>query len=416
MGEDPGRVSPARLDRDLLLLYLTAFLRALSTGLIGVLLGIYLAKLRFDAAQIGYVIAAGLAGGACATLLVTLIGDRFGRKRALVCIAVLGAMGGLAASVASTFSAILAAAFLGMLNGMGRDRGAALVLEQAILPATATDGTRTQAFAWYNVLQDAGHAIGSLLAGAPYVFRAVLPVDEIASFRLAVGLAAVFLLITAVLYLYLSPAMEVPAARTKTEVSPRTRRILFRISSLFAVDALAGGFLVSSLLSYFFYRRFGVAEGTVAVLFFAARTLNAFSHLGAAWLAKRIGLVKTMVFTHIPSSVFLLTVPFAQSFPVAAALFLLREGLVEMDVPTRQSYVMAVVRPEERTVASGVTHLVRVGAWAVAPSFAGALMQGVSLGIPIMIGAGMKIAYDLLLYAAFRKAKPPEETATAGKI
>jgi MFS family permease len=414
----PGRCEggPDRLARDLLLLYLTAFLRALSTGLIGVLLGIYLAKLRFDAAQIGYVIAAGLAGGACATLLVTLVGDRFGRKRALVCIAVLGAMGGLAASVVSTFSAILATAFLGMLNGMGRDRGAALVLEQAILPATATDGTRTRAFAWYNVLQDAGHAVGSLLAGVPFVFRAVLPVGEIASFRLAVGLAAVFILLTAVLYVYLSPAVEVPAARTKTVVSPQTRRILFRISSLFAVDALAGGFLVSSLLSYFFYRRFGVAEGAVAVLFFAARTLNAFSHLGAAWLAKRIGLVKTMVFTHIPSSVFLLTVPFAPSFPVAAALFLLREGLVEMDVPTRQSYVMAVVRPEERTVASGVTHLVRVGAWAVAPSFAGALMQGVSLGVPIMIGAGMKIAYDLLLYAAFRKAKPPEETATAGKI
>lgn len=416
MSERSGAISPARPIRDLLLLYVAAFLRALSTGLIGVLLGIYLAKLRFDAAQIGYVIAAGLAGGAAATLFVTLAGDRLGRKRVLVSIAILGAMGGLAASVASTFSAILAAAFLGMLNGMGRDRGAALVLEQAILPATATDATRTRAFAWYNVLQDAGHAIGSLLAGAPYVFRAVLPVGEIASFRLAMGLAAVFLLLTAVLYLGLSTAVEAPAAQKKAAVTPETRRILFRLSSLFAVDALAGGFLVSSLLSYFFYRRFGVTEGAVAVLFFAARTLNAFSHLGAAWLAKRIGLVKTMVFTHIPSSVFLLTVPFAPNFPVAAALFLLREGLVEMDVPTRQSYVMAVVRPEERTVASGVTHLVRVGAWAVAPSFAGALMQGVSLGIPIMIGAGMKIAYDLLLYAAFRKAKPPEETATAGKI
>ena len=415
MGDTPGNLSPGRPIRDLLLLYAAAFLRALSTGLIGVLLGIYLAKFGFHAAQIGYVIGVGLAGAACATLLVTLAGDRFGRKRALVCIAMLGAAGGLAAAMASTFSTIFAAAFLGMLNGMGRDRGAALVLEQAILPATTTGENRTKAFAWYNVLQDAGHAVGSLLAGVPYIFRAVFPVHEIASFRLAVALAAVFLLITAILYLYLSPAIEVPVARTKTEVSPQTRRILFRLSSLFAVDALAGGFLVSSLLSYFFYRRFGVAEGTVAVLFFAARTLNAFSHLGAAWLAKRIGLVNTMVFTHIPSSVFLLTVPFAPTFPVAAVLFLLREGLVEMDVPTRQSYVMAVVRPEERTVASGVTHLVRVGAWAVAPSFAGALMQGVSLGIPIMIGAGMKIAYDLLLYAAFRRAKAPEEIIQAGK-
>ena len=416
MGESPRTMSPARPIRDLLLLYVTAFLRALSTGLIGVLLGIYLAKLGFNAAQIGYVIGAGLAGGACATLLVTFAGDRFGRKRALVCIAMFGAVGGLAEAVASTFSSILAAAFLGMLNGMGRDRGAALVLEQAILPATTTDETRTRAFAWNNVLQDAGHAIGSLLAGAPYLFRAVFPVGEITSFRLAVGLAATFILLTAVLYLGLSPVVEAPAAQKKVPVTPETRRILFRLSSLFAVDALAGGFLVSSLLSYFFYRRFGITEGAVAVLFFAARGLNALSHLGAAWLAKRIGLVNTMVFTHIPSSVFLLTVAFAPSFPVAAALFLLREGLVEMDVPTRQSYVMAVVRPEERTVASGVTHLVRVGAWAVAPSFAGALMQGVSLGIPIMIGAGMKIAYDLLLYVAFRKAKPPEETVKAGKI
>ena len=416
MGESPRTISPARPIRDLLLLYVTAFLRALSTGLIGVLLGIYLAKLGFNAAQIGYVIGAGLAGGACATLLVTFAGDRFGRKRALVCIAMFGAVGGLAAAVASTFSSILAAAFLGMLNGMGRDRGAALVLEQAILPVTTTDENRTKAFAWYNVLQDAGHAIGSLLAGAPYLFRAVLPASENASFRIAMGLSAALILVTAALYQNLSPAVEVPAAQKKVPVTPETRRILFRLSSLFAVDALAGGFLVSSLLSYFFYRRFGTTEGTVAVLFFAARTLNAFSHLGAAWLAKRIGLVNTMVFTHIPSSVFLLTVAFAPNFPVAAVLFLLREGLVEMDVPTRQSYVMAVVRPEERVVASGVTHLVRVGAWAVAPSFAGALMQGVSLGIPIMIGAGMKIAYDLLLYAAFRKAKPPEETVKAGKI
>ena len=412
MGESPKTISPSRPIRDLLLLYVTAFLRALSTGLIGVLLGIYLAKLGFDATQIGYLIGAGLAGGACATLLVTLAGDRFGRKRALVWIAMFGAVGGLAAAVASTFSTILAAAFLGMLNGMGRDRGAALVLEQAILPTTTTDESRTKAFAWYNVLQDAGHAIGSLLAGAPYLFRAVFPASESVSFRLAMGLAAALILVTAVLYQNLSPEVEAPTAQKKVPVSPQTRRILFRISSLFAVDALAGGFLVSSLLSYFFYRRFGVGEGTVAILFFAARTLNAFSHLGAAFLAKRIGLINTMVFTHIPSSVFLLTVPFAPNFPVAAVLFLLREGLVEMDVPTRQSYVMAVVRPEERTVASGVTHLVRVGAWAVAPSFAGALMQGVTLGIPIMIGAGMKIVYDLLLYTAFRKTRPPEETVS----
>jgi MFS family permease len=170
--------------------------------------------------------------------------------------------------------------------------------------------------------------------------------------------------------------------------------------------------LVTSLLAYFFYSRFQTSEVVVGFLFFAARIANAFSHLGAAWLAKRIGLVNTMVFTHIPSSILLMTVPFAPSFPVAAILFLLRESLVEMDVPTRQSYVMAVVRPDERTFASGVTHLVRLGAWSVAPSFAGALMgsgNAMMMGAPIVAGAAMKIGYDVLLYFAFRRHRPPEE-------
>jgi MFS family permease len=180
---------------------------------------------------------------------------------------------------------------------------------------------------------------------------------------------------------------------------------------LFAVDSLAGGFLTTALLSFFFYERFQVGEGTLGLLFFAARAANAGSHLAAAWLAKRIGLVNTMVFTHIPSSLLLATVAWAPSFPVAAALFLLREGLVEMDVPTRQSYVMAVVRPEERTRASGVTHLVRLCAWAVAPAFAGLLMRGTSLATPLLVGSGMKIAYDLLLFASFRRLRPPEERA-----
>ena len=174
---------------------------------------------------------------------------------------------------------------------------------------------------------------------------------------------------------------------------------------------MAGGFLTTALLSFFFYERFGVDLAAIGVLFFIARVANAFSHLGAAWLAKRIGLVNTMVFTHIPSSVLLLTVPFMPNFTTAAILFLLRESLVEMDVPTRQSYVMAVVRPEERTFASGVTHLVRLAGWAFAPAFAGMLMSGTSLAVPLYIGASMKIFYDLVLWRAFRSVRPPEEAA-----
>ncbi|MBI2963590.1 MAG: MFS transporter, partial [Deltaproteobacteria bacterium] len=172
-------------------------------------------------------------------------------------------------------------------------------------------------------------------------------------------------------------------------------------------------FLTTALLSYFFFERFGVTEGVIGALFFGARLMNAASHLGAAWLAKRFGLVNTMVFTHIPSSLLLVTVAFAPSFAIAAVLFLLREGLVEMDVPTRQSYVLAVVQPDERTFASGITNLVRLGAWAVAPAFAGALMNSDSMYLPLVIGAGMKITYDLLLWRAFRGIRPPEETAAA---
>lgn len=184
---------------------------------------------------------------------------------------------------------------------------------------------------------------------------------------------------------------------------------MWKISSLFAVDSIAGGFASTALLSYFFFQSFGANEAAIGGLFFVARIANALSHLAAAYLARKIGLLNTMVFTHIPSSVLLVTVALAPDFATAAFLFVLREALVEMDVPTRQSYVMAVVREEERTFASGVTHLARMGGWAVAPSVAGWLMQSVALGTPLVIAGGLKIAYDVMLYAAFRKIKPPEE-------
>src|SRR6266850_1990793 len=316
-----------------------------------------------------------------AALVVTLIGDDMGRKRSLLVLSLLAACGGLGFALTAHPFAAGAAAFLGMVNGMGRDRGASLILDQVILPATVDDAGRTQAFAWYNVLQDIGHALGALLAGLPALLRS-LGVADIASFRAGVGVYAVLMLVTAGLYLGLSPRVERPLGLPKTKVSPETRRVLWRIA---------------------------VGEGILGPLFFGARIFNAVSHLGAAWLSRRIGLVNTMVFTHVPSSLLLVTVAFAPTFPVAAILFLLREGLVEMDVPTRQSYVMAVVRPEERTLASGVTHLVRVGAWAVAPAFAGWFMGGLSLMTPLVIGSCMKVVYDILLYAAFRRTRLPEE-------
>ncbi len=397
------------------ILYATAFIRALATGMVGVLLGIYLARLHLSPSQIGFVVGAGLVGNAAATLLTTALGDRWGRRRFLIGLTLATAAGGLAVSLVSHPLALGVAALLGMVNGMGRDRGAALVLEQAMLPGTVTDAQRTRAFAWYNVTQDVGHALGGLMAGLPVLLREVQPLSEETSFRLAMGTYSLLVLLPFLLYLVLSRHTEAVGGLETRTVLPESRRILWKISSLFALDSLAGGFLTTALLAFFFYAHFGVSEEIVGLLFFAARLANALSHLGAAWLAKRIGLVNTMVFTHIPSSLLLATVPIAPTFPVAAALFLLRESLVEMDVPTRQSYVMAVVRPEERTLASGVTHLVRMAGWAVAPFAAGLFMEGMSLATPVFIGAGMKILYDLLLYAAFRNLKPPEERGAGEK-
>jgi MFS family permease len=390
-------------------LYAAVLVRSLATGMMGVLLGIYLASLSLNANAIGIVIGLGLAGAAFGTLLVTFFSDRLGRRRTLLLITALSVLGAVMLAESATPLTLGVAAFLGMVNGMGRDRGAALVVEQAVLPATVTDSQRTMAFAKYNVLQDLGHAAGSLLAAAPALVQRFTPLDSAHSLKASIFVYAALSLIPFVAYLRLSDRVEVPRV-PRTAVSPATRQVLLRLSGLFAIDAIGGGFLTTALLAYFFYERFGVGIEAIGVLFFVARIANALSHFAAAWLARRIGLVNTMVFTHIPSSVLLLTVPFMPTFPVAAALFLLRESLVEMDVPTRQSYVMAVVKPEERTFASGITHLVRMAGWAVAPAFAGLLMTGTSLAAPLVVGAALKILYDIVLWRAFRRLRPPEES------
>lgn len=409
----PGGATSQSTVSERRIFYLTAFVRAVTTSLVAVLLGVYLARLGITGSTLGAVVSFGLLGAAVAALIATLLGDRFGRRRCLIAIASLSVLGTTAFALGSHPAALCAAAFIGMLNGMGKDRGAALILESAALPGTTTHEGRTQVIAWYTMLQDVGHALGALLAGVPAFLEATTELQGVAPHRVtllscgAVGIAIV------ALYWHLGASVESVAPEARMTLAPKSRSILVRISALFAVDSLAGGFLTTALLSYFFFQRFGVAEGTIGLLFFGARLMNAASHLAAAWLARQIGLVKTMVFTHIPSSLLLVTVAFAPTFPIAAVLFLLREGLVEMDVPTRQSYVLAVVRPEERTFASGVTNLVRLGAWAIAPAFAGALMGGKAMYLPLVIGAGMKITYDLLLWRAFRGIAPPEEVRDA---
>jgi MFS family permease len=399
-------VIAASVDRRIL--YATAFLRALATGMIAVLLAAYLAVMHFPADVVGWVVAAGLAGNAAALALTTVLGDRLDRRAALLTLAALGAAGAGLAWVSRHPAALAASAFVGMLNGMGRDRGAALALEQAILPATATEEGRTQAFAWYNALQDTGHALGALAAGLPALLqRSRWNLPPATSHRLGLAFYGCLALVCVALYARLSPS--VAGATRPAPLSAESRRVLVRICALFGLDSMGGGFLTTALVTYFFFERFRVGEGVVALLFFGARVANVLSHFGAARLARRYGLLNTMVFTHAPSSLLLVTVAFAPSFSVAAVLFLLREGLVEMDVPTRQSYVMALVGPQERGRASSATNLVRMAGWPISALAGGFLMARASLVAPLVIGAGMKLAYDVMLYRAFRRIEPPEE-------
>ncbi len=380
------------------------------------LAAVYLAKRGFPEVEIGSVLASGLAGVLAGTVYGTFFADRVGRRRSLVLLASLAALGGAAFAFADTLWTAMAAAFLGMLNTQGSDRGGAQALETAILPGIVDASERTRVFASYNALQDAGGALGALLAALPALLRDGFAVPEVVAYDATIYAYAGLLVLVAVLYSRLSRATEhagTPSPSGPHALPPTARREVRNFSLLAALDSFGGGFIGSALIAYFLYARFGVAEGALAFLFAAARVMTVLSHFVAAWLAHRIGLVNTMVFTHIPSSLLLLTLPIAPSFEVAAALFVLREGLSEMDVPTRQSYLMAIVPSHERTWASGISQLARAAGRMVAPLFAGAAMQAGALWVPLAAGATIKIAYDLLLWRAFRRIKPPEELTSS---
>ena len=395
------------------MIYVAAWLRSFGIGLLGVVLGVFLSRRGLSPLAIGVVLAAGLAGAATATTLVAFTSDRFGRRRTLCLLALLAALGASGLIWDVEFYLLITISFVSMLNGMGTDRSAAYALEQALLPGLVSNERRTWTIAWYSLVLDVSGALGALTAGWPFFAQKQFGTELGAGYRQLFAGFAVLNIVAALLYLFLSDRVEIVRPNTPgagaMSVSPGTKQTVFRLSRLFAIDAFGGGLLIDALVAYWFFRRFGIAEDRLAVLFFIVHVLNALSHLGAAWLARRIGLIKTMVFTHLPSSLFLIAVPLVPSPVWAVILFLLRESLVEMDVPTRQSYVAAVVAPGERTYASGVTNLTRNVSWAAASSVAGLFMQKIAFSAPLLLGGGLKIVYDILLWRAFRHVKPPEE-------
>ncbi len=394
---------------DRLLIYAAGFLRAAGVGLLGVIFALALAARGFHTGQIGILIALGLAGSAFGTFLVTFWADRLGRRKTVILLTLSFVAGGLGLILSSSFLGLAFLCFFGMVNTYGRERGALSTIEQAILPETVEPSRRTQTLAWYNLFLNSGLAFGSLLGGLPFLLRDRLGFAPVVSYQPAFFLYMVCGILSLLLYTRLSSRVEIHGPTPWHKVSAESRRIITRISLLFGLDSLGGGFLPGTLIAYWFFKRFGVGEQTLAPLFFLGHMANALSYLAAAWLSRKIGLIRTMVFTHTPANLCLLALPFAPTVNIAILLFLVRECLVEMDLPTRQSYVMAVVAPSERTIASGVTNLTRLGAWTIAPAFAGFAMGGAALSFPLFAGGGIKILYDWLLFLDLRHVRPPDD-------
>ncbi len=395
-------------------------LRSLDYGMLAVLLGVALAGEGFTPVAIGALITVSLVGDMVGTYMVGLFADTWGRRRTLALLSLLMAATGIIFGLMTSYAVLLVAAFFGTLGTSASETAPFLPIDQTMIAQVTAPEQRTSVLARYNLVASFSAAAGALAAGLPGLLtRTGLPVAS--GVRLMFGVYAVLALIVAGLSLRLSSDVEatlqspIHVKRRRPRLVPplhRSRSIVWRLTALFSVDALAGGLVVQSLMALYFLQRFGVPLTTLSVLFFGANLLSALSFLAAVPLARRFGLLNTMVFTHLPSNVLLILVAFAPTFPIAATLLLLRQALSQMDVPTRQAYTMALVAPEERTAAASVTSLARSVGSATSPIFSGLLLQGplLVLGLPFILAGTLKAAYDLTLWSIFRHVRLHEET------
>jgi MFS family permease len=395
-------------NRDLRILFFTRGVRAFGDGYVSVLLAAYLAELGFSGWRIGMVATTTLLGTAAATLLVGVIADRLGRRRTLLYAALLAAATGVATASASVFPLLLVIALLGTLNPTAGDIGVFLPVEQAILPQLSPPGKRTSMFARINLISTLSSATGALCAGAPVLADRWFGADALTLMRAMFVLYGALAIVNFAAYRALSPAIEHVGGRPPQALH-RSRSVVVQLSALFAIDAFAGGFVVQSILALWLFERFGLSVDQAGAIFFATGIFTAFSFLAASRVADRFGLINTMVFTHLPSNVLLILVALMPNVWLAVGMLLARQSLSQMDVPTRQSYTMAVVAPDERAAAASVTGVARSVSSAGSPVIAGALLTATAFGWPLVIAGTMKVFYDLLLLARFRAIRPEEE-------
>jgi MFS family permease len=403
------------MKRDITTLFTTRIVRLFCYGFLSVVLALYLVQAGLDEKQVGLLFTLTLAGDAGISLWLTTSADRFGRKRTLIAGALLMLGAGVVFIVTRNVLVLMAAAILGVISPSGNEIGPFLSVEQASLTQLLPTERRTQSFAWYNLAGSFATATGALSGGWLAQALQARGMPALDSYRVVLAGYAIGGLVLALLFLSLSRDIEVkPSA--ENEAGPRllglhrSRGVVARLSALFALDAFAGGLIVQSMVAYWFYIKYGIQAGTIGSIFFGANVLAGISALLAVRLAKRFGLINTMVFTHVPSNVLLILVPLMPSLPWAIVVLLLRFSISQMDVPTRQSYTMAVVAPDERSAASGVTGIARSVGAALSPSLTGLLLAVPGLiSVPFFLSGGLKLVYDLLLYRSFSAVKAPEQ-------
>ena len=406
------------LDRDGRLLFATRVMRMFGYGFLAVVLALHLAARGFDGVAIGIILALTLVGDTLISLWLTTHADRYGRRLVLVVGALLMALAGVVFAATDAFLPLVAAAVVGVISPSGNEVGPFLAVEQAALSQTTPAVRRTPVFAWYNLAGSIATAVGSLAGGLLASALQGAGASPLESYRgIVIGYAIVGILL-AIGFARVTSAVEAPRIDRSTTAGglgrlglrPASRSVVLKLAGLFSIDAFGGGLVPQSLLAYWFHLRFGVEPALLGTIFFGANILAAISSLLAARLAARIGLINTMVFTHLPSNVLLILVPLMPNLPLAIAVLLARFSISQMDVPTRQSYTMAVVEADERSAAAGVTGIARTTGAAVSPLVAGPLLADPGLAsIPFYLAGGLKILYDLLLYRAFRSVRPPEE-------
>jgi MFS family permease len=400
------------LSRDGRILFLGKAVRAFLFGFLSVVVALHLAGRGLSTVRIGEVFTATMIEDAVLTMILAAMADRVGRRRILVATAPLLTLGGIALALAHRPWLLMLGAILGTLSPNGQEAGAFSPIEQAMLPEAVRPDVLPRAFAWYNVFGFLPAALGSLTAGGWLKAAGLLGLEAGAAYRGMLWLYAAGGLVLLVLYWQLSSASERrrPAAAAPLLGLHRSRKVVLQLSGLQALDSLAGSMVLQSLLAYWFHLRFGIEAQVLGPLFFGTNLLSALSFLAAARVAERIGLLNTMVFTHLPSNVLLLLVPLMPSFPLAAAVLLMRHVLSQMDVPTRQAYTMVLVVPDERPAAAGFTSSARALAQSLGPLCSGFAFAGAASGLPFFLAGGLKIVYDLSLYVRFRSVPLPSET------